>query len=247
MTFSGRVPRGVREVDICNDLLTRFQVEAVACVQNFGRGKFEISFRNNDAVRWFKAWPEVHVGKKVSKFRYLGPRVSIWRTKLRDGSCWAVLVVTEIMQRTQALESASEIIILDSTACCDESHATITVVLTATPVGALPIAVLMHNCQTTESYKTAFGLLRQKYPLCFGGLQDAAEVLKQLHEEEWRFYSLAADNPHYTALEQVLAEMKKVHKEPQVMASYFAQKAAFASARRRGRLIKVQPTGIARL
>ncbi|KAH8027127.1 hypothetical protein HPB51_002281 [Rhipicephalus microplus] len=78
-------------------------------------------------------------------------------------------------------------------------------------------------------------------------LMDAAEVLKQLHEEEWRFYSLAADNPHYTALEQVLAEMKKVHKEPQVMASYFAQKAAFASARRRGRLIKVQPTGIARL
>ncbi|XP_075722050.1 uncharacterized protein LOC142765243 [Rhipicephalus microplus] len=44
--------------------------------------------------------------------------------------------------------------------------------------------------------------------------KDAAEVLKQLHEEEWRFYSLAADNPHYTALEQVLAEMKKVHKEP---------------------------------
>ncbi|KAL3203736.1 hypothetical protein MRX96_041753 [Rhipicephalus microplus] len=74
MTFSGRVPRGVREIDICNDLLTRFQVEAVVCVQNFGRGKFEITFRNDDAVRRFKAWPEVHVGKKVSKFRYLGPR-----------------------------------------------------------------------------------------------------------------------------------------------------------------------------
>ncbi|KAL1470846.1 hypothetical protein MTO96_023999 [Rhipicephalus appendiculatus] len=77
--------------------------------------------------------------------------------------------------------------------------------------------------------------------------EDAGEVLKQIHEEEWRFYSLAADNPYYlTVLEQVLAEMKKVHKEPQVMASYFAQKAAFASARRRGRIIKVQPTGIVR-
>ncbi|KAH8027363.1 hypothetical protein HPB51_004715 [Rhipicephalus microplus] len=76
--------------------------------------------------------------------------------------------------------------------------------------------------------------------------KDAAEMLKQLHEEKWRFYSLATENPHYTALETVLAEMKKVHKEPQVMASYFAQKAAFASARRRGRLIKVMPTGIAR-
>ncbi|KAL3192429.1 hypothetical protein MRX96_059070 [Rhipicephalus microplus] len=59
----------------------------------------------------------------------------------------------------------------DSIASYDESHATITVVLTATPVGALPIAVLIHNCQTTESYKTAFDLLRQKDPLCFGGLQ----------------------------------------------------------------------------
>ncbi|KAL3203741.1 hypothetical protein MRX96_041758 [Rhipicephalus microplus] len=68
------VKRGVREIDICKDLLTRFQVEDVACVQNFGRGKFEITFRNDNAVRRFKAWPEVYVGKKVSKFRYLGPR-----------------------------------------------------------------------------------------------------------------------------------------------------------------------------
>lgn len=56
-------------------------------------------------------------------------------------------------------------------------------------------------------------------------VQYAAEVLKQIYEEEWCFYSLAADNPHYlTALEQVLAKMKKVHKEPQVMASFLPKK-----------------------
>lgn len=81
-----------------------------------------------------------------------------------------VLVITRIMQWTQGLEAASEIIFLDSKASCDESQATVTVVLTATPVGAILIAVLMHNSQTTESYKTAFGLLKQKYPFCFGGL-----------------------------------------------------------------------------
>ncbi|KAH7979749.1 hypothetical protein HPB49_010808 [Dermacentor silvarum] len=394
--------------------------------------------------------PKEHIleylaGYVVKKFSSLkcSSWVNVSTTKSKDGNCWVVLVITRIMQWTQGLEAASEIIFLDSKASCDESQATVTVVLTATPVGAILIAVLMHNSQTTESYKTAFGLFKQKYPFCFGSIkkcqhvrlyfpdptvihdrqsaaekaalkamwpeasqllchfhvaqvewrwlhassssisrderwelmtafqkvpsgqedgkiyhvwqdvgtctcrngqqgafckhqalvhhmyggafpnapilkpddrhklgvlalgdkcpdksffgsfrevlpelpststawkahsqhapepqhepieldqhhlecsnsneqrrEDAAEVLKQIHEEEWRYYSLAADDPYYlTVLQQVLAEMKKVHKEPQVIASYLAQKAAFASARRRGRTIKVQPTGIAR-
>lgn len=51
---------------------------------------------------------------------------------------------------------------------------------------------------------------------------------------------------YLTALQQVLGEMKKIQKEPQVIASYLAMKAACTSARRRGRTIKVQPTSIAR-
>nr|XP_037275439.1 uncharacterized protein LOC119168135 [Rhipicephalus microplus] len=108
------------------------------------------------------------------------------------------------MQRTQALESASEIIFLESTASCYESHATITVVLTPTPVRALPIAVLMHNCQTTESYKTAFGLLRQKYPLCFGGLQCSAKLIAWVFQLLRKRYALPEIATDFCAVDQHL-------------------------------------------
>ncbi|EEC09299.1 hypothetical protein IscW_ISCW019942, partial [Ixodes scapularis] len=372
--------------------------------------------------------------------------VDVKTTKSEDGTCWAVLVVTPIMRRTQGLDTARQIVFLDSTASCDESQSTVTVVLTATPAGAIPLAVLLHSSQSTESYTAAFRLLKQNYPLCFGGahimyatsseefdcaieelrqmphrgyvarveaflerktesvllfrlaittrghntnnfaeatirilkdvvlcrrkaynavalvpsgreddkvyqvfqdigactcragqqgafckhqalihniyggafpnappltpqdrhqlgllalgdkcseanfFRDFTNTLKeqpssntggdkqappqllpqldqqmetveqppvvastsndqrhQIQEEQWRHHSLAADNPFYsTILEQVLSEMKKVNKEPQVIASYLATKAAYSSARRRGRRIKVQPTGIAR-
>ncbi|KAH6933181.1 hypothetical protein HPB50_012789 [Hyalomma asiaticum] len=131
----------------------------------------------NTVYHLFRVWHKDHYGDAVEPLSKLEEKAPLYLqnafarpTKSRDGNCWTVLVVTKIMQRTQSLESASEIIFLDSTASCDESQATVTVALPATPVGALPVAVLMHNSQTTESYKTAFGLLKQKYPHCFGGL-----------------------------------------------------------------------------
>lgn len=90
-------------------------------------------------------------------------------TKSPDGTCWAVLVVTGIMKRAQGLDAAREIVFLDSTASCDESQSSLTVVLAATPAGAIPLAVLLHSSQSTESYAAAFGLLKRKYPSCFGG------------------------------------------------------------------------------
>ncbi|KAM7307478.1 hypothetical protein ISCGN_011114 [Ixodes scapularis] len=60
--------------------------------------------------------------------------------KSEDGSCWAVLVVTKIMLRTQQLAAASEIVFLDSTSAT---------------------AQLPDN--------RAFQLLKDAYPVCFGG------------------------------------------------------------------------------
>lgn len=140
------------------------------------------------ALYWdlYRAFPKKHNGLstlqhtstkasgkcKVSNYTSLffsmpGVDVRTWTSK--DSSSWAVLVVTAIMSRTQALSTAKEMVFLDSTASCDETQSTVTVVLTATPVGAMPLAVLLHSSQSTESYKAAFDLLKQSYPLCFGG------------------------------------------------------------------------------
>lgn len=85
--------------------------------------------------------------------------------------CWAVLVTTPIMRRAQLLNSARDTIFVDSTSSCDATKSTVTVLLTATKAGAVPIAVVVHNSQSKEGYALAFELLRNNYPLCFGNSQ----------------------------------------------------------------------------
>ncbi|XP_077499929.1 uncharacterized protein LOC144110491 [Amblyomma americanum] len=126
---------------------------------------------------WFRLWRDHHYGSAVdpvSKLSekapcYLDKGADVRTTRSEDGTCWAVLVVTQVMKRTQGLSAAKEIIFVDSTASCDESQSSLTVVLTATAVGAMPLAVLLHSSQSSESYKAAFGLLKLSYPTCFGG------------------------------------------------------------------------------
>lgn len=101
-------------------------------------------------------------------YLYAGIDVRLSRTK--DGASWAVLVATPIMRRAQQLHAAREIIFVDSTSSCDTTHATVTVLLAATSAGAVPIAVVLHNSQTAQAYAAAFTLLKETYPLCFGGL-----------------------------------------------------------------------------
>lgn len=85
-----------------------------------------------------------------------------------SSTCWAVLVATPIMQRAQALDVARDIVFIDSTSSCDTTRCTVTLVLVATSAGAIPIAALLHNEQSTEGYLAAFQLLKDTYPLCFG-------------------------------------------------------------------------------
>uniref|UniRef100_A0A6B0UR20 Putative secreted protein n=1 Tax=Ixodes ricinus TaxID=34613 RepID=A0A6B0UR20_IXORI len=98
---------------------------------------------------------------------FVGADVRTARTQ--DGCCWAVLVVTDIMRRTQQLAAASEVVFMDSTSSTDGTQSTTTVLLAATKAGAIPLAVLLHNCQSTDSYVHAFHLLKSNYPDSFGG------------------------------------------------------------------------------
>ncbi|KAL1480482.1 hypothetical protein MTO96_050990 [Rhipicephalus appendiculatus] len=86
-----------------------------------------------------------------------------------SSACWAVVVVTPIMRRAQNLELAREIAFVDSTASCETTRCTVTVVLTATKAGAVLLAVLIHKEQSTNGYLAAFKLLKEAHPLCFGG------------------------------------------------------------------------------
>jgi hypothetical protein len=88
---------------------------------------------------------------------------------IKEEHPWAVLVVTEVMQRAQALPCSGEMIFMDSSSSCDTSQATVTTMLTATKAGAVPIATLIHETQSTEGYIAALNMLKEHFPNCFGG------------------------------------------------------------------------------
>ncbi|KAL1483323.1 hypothetical protein MTO96_033270 [Rhipicephalus appendiculatus] len=74
LTFFGRVPKDVNNVDICKELVKRFLLNELKCVQDFGASRYEVSFANMAAVERFLAKPVVNVGNQEVRFEYRGMR-----------------------------------------------------------------------------------------------------------------------------------------------------------------------------
>ncbi|KAL1469853.1 hypothetical protein MTO96_024776 [Rhipicephalus appendiculatus] len=128
---------------------------------------------------WHEEWRAAKYGpsgnplpkllEKMDEYAAIGTDVS---ARSLSSDCWAVLAVTPNMRRAQRLESAQNIIFVDSTSSCDADGSTATVLLTSTKAGAVPIAVLVHSSQSRQGYVTAFQLLKQRYPFCFGDKEE---------------------------------------------------------------------------
>jgi len=56
--------------------------------------------------------------------------------------------------------------------------ASVTVILTATKGGAVPIGILVHRQQTSLSYEKGFKMLNEFFPNCFGGLEVMINIIK---------------------------------------------------------------------
>ncbi|XP_077511062.1 uncharacterized protein LOC144121629 [Amblyomma americanum] len=125
--------------------------------------------------------PLVKLQEKMPQYAAQGTDVY---TSSKADDCWAALVVTPIMRRAQSLESAQELIFVDSTASCDTTRSTVTVLLTATKAGAVPIAVLIHSSQSREGYSLAFQLLKHCYPTCFGNREAPAAFMSDSSRPE---------------------------------------------------------------
>ena len=114
------------------------------------------AFNNHTVIIWFVI--------KIFEPVLLGHIVQM----KEEGGSWAVLVVTSVMSRVQQLASSREQIFCDSTSSCDASQSTVTFLLSATKAGGFPIAILIHDGQSKDSYCNAFKLLRESCPSCFG-------------------------------------------------------------------------------
>nr|XP_037279999.1 uncharacterized protein LOC119172965 [Rhipicephalus microplus] len=145
---------------------------------------------------WHRLWREKNFGRDVDPLLKIAEKMPLYAKhgvdvklgRSEDGQYWVVLVATPIMRRAQLLNAAKEIIFIDSTSSCDTSRSTVTVLLAATNAGAVPIAVLIHNSQSAQGYCTAFTLLKDSFPTCFGGL--SVSSLADKNSQVWILVSV---------------------------------------------------------
>lgn len=74
---------------------------------------------------------------------------------------FTVIIVTALMRRAHALPCAEDIVFVDSTASCDSENHSITFLLTVCSAGAVPLAVIINNGQTTDDYTTGFAMVKE--------------------------------------------------------------------------------------
>lgn len=121
----------------------------------------------------YNNWRKDHFGDVTDNITKIKEKIPFYSKQgitinIAEGSPWAVLVVTPIMKRCHKLLHSGEIIFLDSTCSVDATHSTLTIMLTASKAGALPICMLIHEGQTQDSYERAFQLLKNFSKHVFG-------------------------------------------------------------------------------
>lgn len=75
--------------------------------------------------------------EKISNYAAEGCQVLVERNP------FAVCIMTPLMLRCQELSTASEMCFVDSTGSCDADNHCITFILTTSPAGAVPLAVII--------------------------------------------------------------------------------------------------------
>ncbi|KAH7958797.1 hypothetical protein HPB49_005172 [Dermacentor silvarum] len=78
-TFFGRVPKGATNVDVVKALVQRESVSELKSVQDFGAGRFEVTFKTKAAVDRFSADPALKVRDVTIQFEYRGVRTKVVR------------------------------------------------------------------------------------------------------------------------------------------------------------------------
>ncbi|KAH6926816.1 hypothetical protein HPB50_022472 [Hyalomma asiaticum] len=78
-TFLGRLPAGTTNVDVCVALVKTFKRTDLLCVQDFGAGRFEVTFKNKESVDRFLAHPVIEMQGTECKFEYSGVQTKVVR------------------------------------------------------------------------------------------------------------------------------------------------------------------------
>ncbi|KFM77284.1 hypothetical protein X975_13371, partial [Stegodyphus mimosarum] len=71
------------------------------------------------------------------------------------------VIVTPIMQRAHDKPFSGDIVFVNTSGSCDQTNTCVTFMFTATKIGAIPLACILHSSQTEETYVNAFSTFKQ--------------------------------------------------------------------------------------
>lgn len=69
-----------------------------------------------------------------------------------EGKDMVIALVTPLMARAHARPQAAEVMFVDTVTHVDMTHTNVTLMFTWTPVGAVPLGVLLTACETERSF-----------------------------------------------------------------------------------------------
>jgi len=83
-----------------------------------------------------------------------GVRVAFQRSSPTEDNDMGIAILTPVMSRVHAgIFQTAEIMLVDTTSHIDLLYTSVTLMLTWSSVGALPLGVLLTDCQTERAYK----------------------------------------------------------------------------------------------
>ena len=91
--------------------------------------------------------------KKLKHLATSDPQHYGFSQSASDSGCWSFVIQTDLMRRVGSnIDATKHMLFVDSSASCDTTDTSITFIVSSTPVGALPVMVLLHSRQDTVNY-----------------------------------------------------------------------------------------------
>ena len=94
------------------------------------------------------------IATAVNRYKVNNPQHIIACDTTDGDESFAIVLVSDFMQRIHSnIKATGEVVFIDSTSDVDKSNATLTLLVCASPAGALPLAVIITSGQSKQDYK----------------------------------------------------------------------------------------------
>ncbi|CAG8828774.1 27977_t:CDS:2, partial [Gigaspora margarita] len=122
--------------------------------------KMQLKFENDEAILADKAISEEVENFNSNKKGNALMQPYIAPTNTDSGQLFVLAIVTNLIKCCHALQQASKLVYMDTTAGLDILNTTMTILSTSTSIGGLPFAIMLTSDKTSNTFTKALDMLK---------------------------------------------------------------------------------------